>query len=140
MTFTLLDLIDTIFFFSFLGFLGPYVQHMEVFRLGVESQLQLLTYTTATAVQDLSHVCNLHHTSQQCQIPDTLSTEQGQGLNLNPHGYQQDFCWVTTGTPNTIFKQILLQGDSQLNPSTPFYEMVESYFTILYVIIYYEVI
>ena len=38
-------------------------------RLGVESELQLLTYTTATATQDPS----LHHCSQQCQILNPLS-------------------------------------------------------------------
>ena len=31
-----------------LVFLGPYLRHMEVPRLGVESELQLLVYTTAT--------------------------------------------------------------------------------------------
>ena len=30
---------------------------MEVLRLGVESELQLLAYTTATATPDPSHVC-----------------------------------------------------------------------------------
>ena len=33
---------------------------MEVPRLGVESELQLPAYTTATAIQDLSHIRNLH--------------------------------------------------------------------------------
>ena len=46
---------------------------MEVPRLGVESKLQPLAYTTATAMQDLSHVYNLHHSSQQCQILNPLS-------------------------------------------------------------------
>ena len=32
---------------------------MEVPRLGVESELQLPTYTTATAKSELSHVCDL---------------------------------------------------------------------------------
>ena len=43
---------------------------MEVPRLGVESELELPAYTiaTATAMLDLSCVCNLHHNSQQCQI------------------------------------------------------------------------
>ena len=36
---------------------------MEIPRLGVESDLQLLTYTTATAMQDLSHVCDLQLTA-----------------------------------------------------------------------------
>ena len=47
-------------FFAFLPFLGPLLLHMKVPRLGVELELQLLAYTTATATQDLSHVCNLH--------------------------------------------------------------------------------
>ena len=38
---------------------------MEIPRLGVESELQLLAYATATAMQDPSHVCDLHHSSQQ---------------------------------------------------------------------------
>ena len=32
-------------------------------RLGVESELYKLAYTTVTAIQDLSHVCDLHHSS-----------------------------------------------------------------------------
>ena len=49
--------------------------HKEVFRLGVKFELQLSAYTTvtATATQNPSHVCNLHHSSQQCQILNTLS-------------------------------------------------------------------
>ena len=45
----------------FFFFLGPHLWHMKVPRLGLESQLQLPAYTTATATQDLSRVCNLHH-------------------------------------------------------------------------------
>ena len=40
-------------------FSGPHPQHMEVPRLGVESELQLLACTTATATRDLSHICDL---------------------------------------------------------------------------------
>ena len=36
---------------------------MEVLRLRVKSELQLLVYATATL--DLSHVCDLHHSSGQ---------------------------------------------------------------------------
>ena len=43
------------------------VWHMEISRQGVKLELQLLAYATATAVQE-SHVCNLHHSSQQCRI------------------------------------------------------------------------
>ena len=44
-------------------FLGTLLWHMEFPRLGVESKLQLLAIDTAT--QDLSHDCDLHHSSQQ---------------------------------------------------------------------------
>ena len=46
---------------------------MNVLRLGVKSELQLLTYTTATAMRDLSHVCDLHHSLRQRQILNPLS-------------------------------------------------------------------
>ena len=45
---------------------------MEVPRLGVELELQLLTYTTATAMQDPSRVCNLHRSLWQCKIFNPL--------------------------------------------------------------------
>ena len=38
-------------------FLGPHLQYMEVPRLGVTLEPQLLAYTTATALRDLSHIC-----------------------------------------------------------------------------------
>ena len=38
---------------------------MEVPRLGIESELQLPAYTTATAMQDPIPACDLHHSSQQ---------------------------------------------------------------------------
>ena len=45
---------------------------MEVLRLGVKSELQLPTYTTAVATQGLSLIFNLHHSSRQCQILNPL--------------------------------------------------------------------
>ena len=39
------NIINQIHFFFF--FLGPYLQHMEVPRLGIELELQLPAYTTA---------------------------------------------------------------------------------------------
>ena len=46
---------------------------MEVPRLGVELELQPLAYATAIAMQDLSHACDLHHSSRQCWILNLLS-------------------------------------------------------------------
>ena len=55
---------------------------MEVPGLGMEPKLQLLTYTTATAMWDLSHVCNLHHSSWQHWIPKPLSKARDRTLIL----------------------------------------------------------
>ena len=55
------------------SFLGLHPRHTEVPRLGVELELQLLAYPTATALWDLSHVCNLHHSSWQHWILNPLS-------------------------------------------------------------------
>ena len=51
-----------ILFFFFLVFLGLQL-HMEVPKLGVELELQLLAYATTPATSDPSHVCNLHCSS-----------------------------------------------------------------------------
>ena len=61
------------FFFFFFCFSGPYLQHMEVPRLGVQSELQLPVCVRATAKWDPRHVCDLHHSSQQPWILDPLS-------------------------------------------------------------------
>ena len=57
-----------VFFFSFQGHTWEYI---EVPRLGVESKPQLPT--SPPAVQDRSPVCDLHHSSWQCQILNPLS-------------------------------------------------------------------
>ena len=46
---------------------------MEIPRLGVESELQLPACAIAIATLDLSHICDVHHSLQQCQIPNALS-------------------------------------------------------------------
>ena len=46
---------------------------MEVPGLGVESELQLTAFTTATATRDPSRICDLHHSSWQHQILNPLS-------------------------------------------------------------------
>ena len=53
--------------------LHTHVQHMAVPRLRVQMELPKPVYTTATAMQDLSHICNLYHSSQQHQFLNPLS-------------------------------------------------------------------
>ena len=54
-------------------FLGLHPQQMEVPRLGVELERQLLAYATATATLDLSHVFSLYHSLQRYWILKPLS-------------------------------------------------------------------
>ena len=52
-------------------FLEPHLQLIEVPRLGVESEMHLPAYATAT--QDLSHICDLHYSSGQLWILNPLN-------------------------------------------------------------------
>ena len=51
---------------------------MELPRRGVKSELQLPAYSTATAMPDLSCICSLCHSLQQCLILNPLSEARGQ--------------------------------------------------------------
>ena len=62
----------SVWYIPFLLFLGPHLQHMDVPRLGVESELRLPAYATATAKPDPSCVYDLCHSSQQRQILSPL--------------------------------------------------------------------
>ena len=53
-------------------FLGLHLQHMEVPRLGVESELQLLAYVIATATKDLSLIQDLRCSFWKCWILNTM--------------------------------------------------------------------
>ena len=71
---------------------------MEAPRLGVQSDLQLLAYATAIAMQDLSHVNNLYHSSWQCQILNPLNVGRDQPFNLMVPSQIRFLC-ATMGTP-----------------------------------------
>ena len=55
---------------------------MEVPRVRVESELQSLTYTIATATPDPSCICDLHGSPQQHGIPNPLSAARDQSPML----------------------------------------------------------
>ena len=83
-------------------YLGPHLQHMEFSRLGVKSELQPPAYIAATATPDLSHVCDLHHSSRQCWIFNPLSRARDQTQVLTDTS-QVHYSRATTGTPPTKF-------------------------------------
>ena len=87
-----------IFFFVFLPFLGLLPWHMEVPRLGVQSELQPPAYATGTATRDPSCICNLHHSSRQCWILNPLSKARDRTHNLVVPSRIHFHC-ATTGTP-----------------------------------------
>ena len=58
-------------------FLGLHLRHMEVPRLGVQSELQLPAYTTAIATPGPSRVYDLHHSHSNARSePHLLPTPQ----------------------------------------------------------------
>ena len=71
---------------------------MEVARLGVHLELQLAAYARAIAMPAPSHVWDLHHSSQQCQILNALSEARDQTCNLMVSSRVHSHC-ATTGTP-----------------------------------------
>ena len=77
----------------------------EIPRLRVEWELQLPAYTTATAMQDPSRICDLHHSSWQCRILNPLSGARDKSSSS----------WILVG----IIKCWAMTGTLQL----PFYSL-----------------
>ena len=61
---------------------------MEVSRLGSEWELELPTYATATATPDPSRIFDPYHSSQQCQILNTLNEAKDGTYILMENIYQ----------------------------------------------------
>ena len=85
---------------------------MEIPRPRVKAELQLLAYMAATEMQNLSHICDLHHSSRQHQILNLLNKAMDQS-NILTDISQILFCCTTMGTPfiqfilkNTVFAAI----------------------------------
>ena len=79
-----------------ISFGGAHPWHMEVPRLGVKLELQLLAYSTATATQDPRRI--LRTRPQLVATSDPYLTEQGQGSNPHLHSYHVEFL-TTMATP-----------------------------------------
>ena len=90
----LLYLFFVFLFFLFFLFITPPVTYGS-------SQARGRAYTTVTGTWDLSRICDLNHSSQQCQILNSL--REARDLNLHPHRNNVRFSrpWATIGTPNS---------------------------------------
>ena len=62
--------------------LGLHLEHMEVPGIGVKSELKLLAFAIATAMQDPNHVCDLHHSLWKRRILNPLSKDRDRTRNL----------------------------------------------------------
>ena len=93
---------DWFFFFFFLLRAVPVAYGN--FRLGVKSELQLLAYTTATATQDPSHLCNPHHSSQQCCILNPLREARDWTWDIMDTSWVH-YLWAMLGIPTGGFKR-----------------------------------
>ena len=84
--------------FFFFVFLGLHLQHMEVPRLGVQLETELLAYTTATAMLDLSCICDLCHSFWNAR---SLTHRARSGIKLASSWILVRFltCWATMETP-----------------------------------------
>ena len=76
---------------------------MECPRLGVQSELQLSAYATATATLGPSHLFDLHHSSWQCQIFNTLSEARGWTHNLMAPSQSDSFPLCHVGNSWLVF-------------------------------------
>ena len=72
----------------------------------VASSLYLSVYTTATAMPDTSHIWDLHHSSQQCRIPNPL-TEARDWTHILKYASWVHYRWAMPGTPLTYFFSLL---------------------------------
>ena len=103
------------FFFFFFVCLRSRPHHREVPRLGVKSELKLLAYTTATAMPDSSHVCDLCHSSQQCRLFSPLSKARDQ-THVLIDSRQVHYCWTTTELQEFVgFFYISFYGSTDLH-------------------------
>ena len=102
---TILPFYLFIYLLSFFFFSGPHLWHLEVPRLGVNRSCSCqLADVTATATTDPSRVCNLHHSSQQCQILNPGSEARDQTRVLMDSS--QIRCHSYTSILKKIFKKM----------------------------------
>ena len=99
------------------------MQHMEVPRLGVQSELKPLVYTTATATPDPSPIYGLYHSSWQYRTLNSLSEARGQTcilrdtswvLNLPSQQQELQTYWLFVEEFNTMILSVLPRVRSKI--------------------------
>ena len=107
-----------------LFFLGLFLWCMEVlFRIEVELELQLQAYLTATAMQDLSQVCNLHQNSWQHWILNPLSEAREQ-THIIMITCQIHFLCTTIGNLTLSLDKDELVSKAQVTPNGKYFKSI----------------
>ena len=88
----------------------------EVPWQGVEWELQLPAYATAT--RDPSRICNLHHSSQQRRILNSLSEARDRTCHLMVTSRIRFHC-TTKGSPDFILQHYLILVHIPIFPIFP---------------------
>ena len=90
-------------------FLRLHLRHVKVPRLGVELEQPQQAYATATAMPDLTHICDQHHSSWQHLSLNSLSKARDQ-THILMDARWICFCCATTGTPqmHSFLMQIII--------------------------------
>ena len=91
---------------------------MEVPGLGVKLEVQLLAYTTATAMWDPSCLCDLHHSSWQQWILNRLSEARDRTHILQDTSWVL-YHWAMTGTPQVLYYPRMSYSCPVLAPDAP---------------------
>ena len=95
---------------------------MEVPQPGVEAELQLPAYTTATATLDLSHICDLLGSLWQHRILNPLSEARDrtrifmETFILNPLSHSKNFCRCLLNKDGTQYGRWWRTNLSSLGP------------------------
>ena len=123
--------------FSFLfAILGPHPQHGEVPRLGVELELQLPAYVTGTATQDLSCICDPHHSSWWRWILNPLSKARDWTRVLMDTS-QFHFCCATLGTPFSFFLSLIfISTEEQLTYNVVLVSGIQQSDSVIYMVFF----
>ena len=83
-------------------FLRPHLQHRKVPSIGVQSEAAAAGLLHSHSKPDVSHACDLHHSSLQCQICNTLSKARD-WTHILMDTSRVHYSWATKGTQSIFF-------------------------------------
>ena len=117
------------FFLKFFLFFRANLQHKEIPRLGVKSELQLPAFATATATPDLSCIFDIHHRSQQHPILNPLTEPRDRTLILTDTSQVCNLLSHKGNSSLDTFKGLILPLFIPNSPKDRCFSLILCYFT-----------